>query len=57
MGWKLKRVDVKLAENEEKDLCVVLQPEKKSCHSWRCKISRWHACKECCCEIVSKKGL
>lgn len=31
MNWKLKRVDVKLSEHEEKDICVVLCPEKRAC--------------------------
>lgn len=30
MGWKLKVIDVKLNENEEKDLCLVLVPERRA---------------------------
>lgn len=30
MGWRLKRVDLKLSENEEKDICLTLQPEKRA---------------------------
>lgn len=30
MGWKLERVDTKLSENEEKELCIFLQPERRS---------------------------
>lgn len=30
MGWKLKRVEVKLEHNEEQDLCLVLAPEKRA---------------------------
>ena len=30
MGWKLKRIDIKLCEHEEKDLTLILQPEKRA---------------------------
>ena len=30
MGWKLKRIDIKLNDSEEKDLCLTLQPEKRA---------------------------
>lgn len=30
MGWKLKRCDLTLDPNEEKDLVLVLQPEKRA---------------------------
>ncbi len=30
MGWKLKRIEVKLEKNEEKDLCVLLTPENRA---------------------------
>ena len=30
MGWKLKRFPIKLEPNEEKDICLVLEPEKRA---------------------------
>ena len=30
MGWKLERIDLKLRENEELDLCLTLEPEKRA---------------------------
>lgn len=30
MGWKLKKCDVRLNPNEEKDLVLILKPEKRA---------------------------
>lgn len=30
MGWKLKKYEFKLEENEEKDICLVLHPERRA---------------------------
>lgn len=30
MGWKLKVVELKLDPNEEKDICIILEPERRA---------------------------
>ncbi len=30
MGWKLKAIEFKLEPNEEKDVCIFLDPEKRA---------------------------
>lgn len=56
MGWKLKKIDVKLAENEEKDLLIVLQPEKRAAIHGVVKFPDGTPVKNAVVKLFHKKG-
>lgn len=56
MGWKLKRVDVKLDENEEKDLRLFLQPEKRAAIHGVVKFPDGTPVKNAVVKLFMKKG-
>jgi hypothetical protein len=56
MGYKLKRVDVKLEANEEKELCVVLAPEKRAAIHGVVKLPEGTPVKNALVKLFRKKG-
>lgn len=55
-NWKLKKIDLKLAENEEKDICVVLCPEKRACIHGVVKFPNGKPVENACVKLFKKKG-
>lgn len=56
MGWKLKRVDVKLEANEEQDLCLVLAPERRAAIHGVVKLPDGTPVKNALVKLFKKKG-
>lgn len=56
MSWKLKKVEVKLNESKEKDLCLVLQPERRAAIHGLVKFPDGTPVKNAVVKLFMKKG-
>lgn len=54
-GYKLKRVDVKLEQSEEQDLCLVLVPERRSAIHGVVKFPEGNPAKNALVKLFKKK--
>lgn len=56
MGWKLKRIEVKLEKNQEKDLCLILAPENRAVIHGVVKFPNGKPVKNAVVKLFRKKG-